>query len=159
MKYNYFYVVSMLLMVVVGLFGGPSFGQSISATDLSNVRIDDLTDDQIRAYLKQAETSGLSESQMEAIARERGMPTTEIQKLRDRIANLDGTEADKRTSSASSKLRSEREVIDSLSPPTTAPPPPADSVLPGSRERRPFSNRICASLRRGVTSSAQATRF
>ena len=47
MKYSYFYVNGILLMALVGLFGGPSFGQSISATDLSNVRIDDLTDDQI----------------------------------------------------------------------------------------------------------------
>ncbi|MGV3763107.1 MAG: SLBB domain-containing protein [Parapedobacter sp.] len=131
MKYSYIHVASILLMVWVGLFGGPSLGQSISATDLSNVRIDDLTDDQIRAYLKQAETSGLSESQMEAIARERGMPATEIQKLRDRIANLDGTEADQRTSAASSKIRSEREIIDSLSAPTTAAPPPMDSARNG----------------------------
>src|SRR5690606_12204518 len=109
MKYRYFYVASILLMVLAGLFGGPSVAQSIGATDLSNVRIDELTDDQIRAYLKQAESSGLSESQMEAIARERGMPSAEIQKLRDRIANLDGTEADQRSSSASSKTRSERE--------------------------------------------------
>src|SRR5690606_4565063 len=122
MKYNYFYVAGILLMVLVSLFGSPALGQSIGATDLSNVRIDDLTDDQIRAYLKQAETSGLSESQMEAIARERGMPSAEIQKLRDRIANLDGSEADQRTSSASSKARSEREVIDSLSTPTTVAP-------------------------------------
>src|SRR3546814_9798180 len=106
MKYRYFYVASILLMVLVGLFGGPSLGQSISATDLSNVRIDDLTDDQIRGYLEQAETSGLSESQMEAIARERGMPSAEIQKLRDRIANLDGTQADQRTDRKSTRLNS-----------------------------------------------------
>lgn len=130
MKYRYFYVASILLMILAGLFGGPSVAQSIGATDLSNVRIDELTDDQIRAYLKQAESSGLSESQMEAIARERGMPSAEIQKLRDRIANLDGTEADQRSSSASSKTRSEREVTDSVSTPTTGDPP-VDSVRNG----------------------------
>ena len=115
MNFRFFYVASILMVVLAGVFGGQAMGQSISATDLSNIRVDEMTDDQIRAYLKQAETSGLSESQMEAIARERGMPATEIQKLRDRIAELDGTAPEQRVSSASSKARSEREVIDSLS--------------------------------------------
>lgn len=131
MKYRFFYVASILLIVLAGVFGGQTMAQSISATDLSNVRIDEMTDDQIRAYLKQAETSGLSESQMEAIARERGMPSAEIQKLRDRIADLDSTEPDQRSSSASSKTRSEREIIDSLSVPAAPEGQSEDSAQHG----------------------------
>ncbi|MEC3879549.1 SLBB domain-containing protein [Parapedobacter sp. 10938] len=146
MKYSYFYVTSILLMALVGLFGGPSFGQNISATDLSNVRVDDLSDDQIRSYLKQAEASGLTENQMEAIARERGMPPMEIQKLRERIANLDGTEADQRTSSASSEIRTERGVIDSLSPPTTT-----DTGTPADSNRNDDLRIFGASLFQGAS--------
>ena len=62
--------------------------QSLSGLDLKSVRVDDLTDEQIRGYIKQAEARGLTQEQLEAIARQRGVSETEISKLRRRVAKL-----------------------------------------------------------------------
>lgn len=59
--------------------------QSINKQDFSNVRVDDLTDDQIRQIIKQIQSSGLPESQLEQIAAARGMQPSEISKLRARV--------------------------------------------------------------------------
>jgi hypothetical protein len=52
------------------------------------VKVDNLTDAQIEQLIKRAETSGMSEQQLEAMARERGMPATEVAKLRIRINQI-----------------------------------------------------------------------
>lgn len=59
--------------------------QSVNQQNFSNVRVDDLTDDQIRQIIKQIQSSGLPESQLEQIAAARGMQPSEIAKLRARV--------------------------------------------------------------------------
>ncbi len=59
--------------------------QTINQQNFSNVRVDDLTDDQIRQIIKQIQSSGLPESQLEQIAASRGMQPSEIAKLRARV--------------------------------------------------------------------------
>lgn len=66
---------------------------SLNAQDLSNVRADDITDAQLRAFINRAEEEGLSEADAFALARERGLPASEEQKLRRRIAELEGERA------------------------------------------------------------------
>ncbi len=56
--------------------------------DLSQIKIDDLSDDQIIAVYKKAVESGISESQLYKTVAERGLPETEITKLRARLQNL-----------------------------------------------------------------------
>ncbi|MGN6539462.1 MAG: SLBB domain-containing protein [Ginsengibacter sp.] len=56
--------------------------------DLSQVKIDDLTDDQVIAAYKKAIESGITESQLYKTLAERGLPDTEITKLRIRLQNL-----------------------------------------------------------------------
>jgi len=70
------------------MFGNTSYGQGLSTADLSTLNVDELSDAQILSYMKQAETSGLSEAQMEQMAMQRGMPASEIQKLRERVEAL-----------------------------------------------------------------------
>ena len=62
--------------------------QSLSGLDLKSVRVDDLTDEQIRGYIKQAKARGLTQEQLEALARQQGVSETEISKLRRRVAKL-----------------------------------------------------------------------
>ena len=57
-------------------------------TDLSEVKVDELSDSQIRQFVREAESRGLSEAELEAEAINRGMPYSEIQKLRGRIEEL-----------------------------------------------------------------------
>ncbi len=74
----FFLITSLLLVNQVK-------AQSINQQSFSNVRVDDLTDDQIRQIIKQIQSSGLPESQLEQIAASRGMQPSEISKLRTRV--------------------------------------------------------------------------
>ncbi len=59
--------------------------------DLSRVKIDDLSDNQLIAAYKKATESGLTESQLYKMVAEKGLPDVEIKKLRDRLQNLSPT--------------------------------------------------------------------
>ncbi|MBN3583055.1 SLBB domain-containing protein [Algoriphagus aestuarii] len=61
-------------------------GQSLS--DIQNLKVDDLSNAQLEQLIKRAEASGLTVNQLEALARERGMPAIEAAKLRQRINEL-----------------------------------------------------------------------
>ena len=50
----------------------PVFSQ-VNPQNLSNIRVDELSDDQVRAFIRQVEASGLGEAQLEQIAQSRGM--------------------------------------------------------------------------------------
>lgn len=59
--------------------------QTFNPLNFSNVRVDELSDEQIKQIIRQIESSGLPESQLEQIAAARGMQPSEIQKLRARV--------------------------------------------------------------------------
>jgi protein involved in polysaccharide export with SLBB domain len=63
-------------------------GTNLSSTDLSTLKVDQLSDDQIRAFISRAEQSGMSEDQLEQAALARGMQPSEIEKLRTRIQKI-----------------------------------------------------------------------
>jgi protein involved in polysaccharide export with SLBB domain len=65
----------------------------INLQNLSNVKVDDLTDDQIREFWKQAQERGLSLVQIQQIANQRSMPIGEFNKLKVRIEALDESNA------------------------------------------------------------------
>lgn len=60
----------------------------VNPANLSNVRVDELSDDQVRAFMRQAESSGMGDAQLEQIAQARGMRPEEIQKLRQRVNKI-----------------------------------------------------------------------
>ena len=68
--------------------------QDISSVDLQSIQVDALSDEQIRAFIQRAQSSGMSQTQLEALARQRGMSETEISKLRARIYQLEPEMAD-----------------------------------------------------------------
>lgn len=59
--------------------------------DLSSIKVDNLTDAQLMQFKQQLDASGFTEQQAEQIAIARGMPITEVQKLRTRLAQLPAT--------------------------------------------------------------------
>lgn len=73
------FIFSLLVSVTV---------QAQSLQDIQHIKVDNLSDAQIEQLIKRAESSGLNEQQLEAMARERGMPATEVAKLRQRIIQL-----------------------------------------------------------------------
>lgn len=62
--------------------------QSLASANLATINVDDLSDQQIISYIQQAEGSGYTEAQLEAFARQRGMPEIQISKLRRRVEQL-----------------------------------------------------------------------
>lgn len=79
----------LLICVLIGILSSnPIKAQSVNQQNFSNVRVDDLSDDQIRQIMKQIVSSGMSESQLEQVATARGMQPSEIQKLRARANAL-----------------------------------------------------------------------
>lgn len=59
--------------------------------NLSSVRVDELSDDQVMQFIKQIQGSGFTIDQAEQIATRRGLPQSEARKLKDRIAKLQST--------------------------------------------------------------------
>lgn len=60
----------------------------INGKDLSNFKVDMLSDDDIVKYKTYLQNSGISESQAEQMAIQRGLPSSEVLKLKARVANL-----------------------------------------------------------------------
>lgn len=93
------------IILILLLYSGLGFPKLVSAQsgnsvqDLSSVNVDELSDDQIRAMIQRAQTAGISQSQMEQQAAQRGMPQDQIQKLDIRINKL--PTADMKTSGKS----------------------------------------------------------
>jgi protein involved in polysaccharide export with SLBB domain len=82
-KYACFLALGFFLLI-----SNQSFGQNLFQTNLRDIKVDQLTDNDIMKYMQQLKTSGVSQSQAEQIAISKGMPVSEIQKLRQRIAQL-----------------------------------------------------------------------
>src|ERR1700741_1605484 len=53
--------------------------------DLSNIRVEELTDDQVRKFVNELNRLGISDEQIEQIALQKGMNPIELVKLKDRV--------------------------------------------------------------------------
>lgn len=84
---NVFTTLLFLIMLTV-------FQQLMAQTNYANVKVDDLTDTQIRQLMQRAESIGYNDAQLEQMAAAQGMKADEIQKLRLRVEKIrkqDGT--------------------------------------------------------------------
>ena len=77
---------SKVLVVLLLVSSFLSLAQDLS--NLAKVNVDDLSDQQISAYIKKAEDSGLTQQQLELLARQRGMSSSQVSKLRQRILKI-----------------------------------------------------------------------
>jgi polysaccharide biosynthesis/export protein len=69
------------LLLVIGLF----FSLNLSA---QSSKVDDLSDEQIMEFMRKAESSGMSEAQIEKAAKLQGFTAADISKMRDRIKDV-----------------------------------------------------------------------
>ncbi|MCU0404180.1 MAG: SLBB domain-containing protein [Chitinophagaceae bacterium] len=83
MKRILFLSCFLLFTGVTALAQGP-----LAAGDLKNIDVEKVSDEDIRSYFEKAKASGLSEPQLMDLAKQRGMPDAQIQKLRDRLLLL-----------------------------------------------------------------------
>ncbi len=61
---------------------------AFAQTNYNDVKVDDLTDTQIRQLMQRAEAIGYSDAQLEQMAKAQGMKDSEIQKLRLRVEKI-----------------------------------------------------------------------
>lgn len=99
----FFIVVTALLFVSLS-----SFAQQ--TTDLTQLKVDDLSDQQIEELISRAAEAGLSPEDFLQMAQLRGMPSVEISKLKIRIDQLNRSGANPRSSNASK--RQARQQVD-----------------------------------------------
>lgn len=92
----------MALLICIG-FCIPVFAQ-VNPQNLSNIRVDELSDDQIRSMMRQVEASGLGDAQLEQIAQARGMRPEEIQKLRQRVEKIKKADGNNKSQSDPNKV-------------------------------------------------------
>lgn len=92
-----FRILTFFLLATVMLAAAPAYAQKPMQQDFSNVRVDDLTDAQIRNIMKQVEATGMGDDQLEKVAAARGMSNTEITKLRQRVEIIKKQDARKPT--------------------------------------------------------------
>ncbi len=78
-----------LLVAFLALQNIPLNAQ-VGGIDLKIIRVDELSDSQILDYIRQAEERGLSQQELETLARQQGVSENEIAKLRRRIESLKG---------------------------------------------------------------------
>ncbi|MFY0651244.1 MAG: SLBB domain-containing protein [Cyclobacteriaceae bacterium] len=107
-------VKKLLLVTVLAIFSSNFIhAQDVnSISNLSKVNVDDLSEDQIAAYLKRAQESGLSEQQLLLLAKQRGMSDLQIQKLRNRINSLgDSSGQNTGTADGISRIREDNQAI------------------------------------------------
>jgi len=104
--------IGVILALVLVVFTSQSQDNgSLSSKNLSTVNVDKLSDDQIQKFIDRAEDSGLSQAQLEILARQRGMSASEISKLRNRINNLNLSKSSG-TLKTNSRAREEVEQAD-----------------------------------------------
>lgn len=85
-------LVGIVLFILITTLFGSSKAQAqinlLNAKDLSNINIDDYTDDDLTSMYSRAIDNGISESQIYRVVAERGLPVIEISKLRKRLQYL-----------------------------------------------------------------------
>ncbi len=81
-------VFALLFLLVVIAFTPAAFAQNTYA----DVKVDELTDVQIRQLMQRAESVGYNDAQLEQMAAAQGMPASEIQKLRLRVQKIRSTQ-------------------------------------------------------------------
>jgi polysaccharide export outer membrane protein len=68
-------------------------------------KVDDLTDEQVAAFLQKAKASGMSEAQIEKAATLQGYSAADVAKMRDRLANISDQKGKKANESDNSDVR------------------------------------------------------
>ncbi len=76
-----------VILFIILICGHSSFAQNslLDSKDLSNINIDNYSDNELLSLYNRAQAAGLSNSQLFKIVADKGLPQSEIDKLRDRL--------------------------------------------------------------------------
>lgn len=89
-----FRITPFCFLIFIFLFSFKCYSQinSLSVQDLSSIRIDDVSDNDIFSYLQKAKASGLTDENIFTLLSEKGLPSAELDKLTIRISKLSNAE-------------------------------------------------------------------
>lgn len=107
LKKRFWYFLGLLGFI---LLASPEPIQAQQTTDISTIKVDELSDEQVEELLSRASEAGLSTEEFLQMAQLRGMPSSEVAKLRNRIESLDPSGAVNRSTNASK--RDPRQQVD-----------------------------------------------
>ncbi len=96
--------------VIALLIGAVPQAKAQQNIDLTTIKVDELTDDQVEELVKRASEAGLGADEFLQMAQLRGMPAGEVEKLRSRIQTLEPGGTAKRSTNASK--RDPRQQVD-----------------------------------------------
>ena len=97
MNFRNFFRIKYLLIVLLNVsvyFCGIDnvVAQDVNLNDLGSIEVDQLTNEQVKAFMEKVAESGMSQQQFEIMARTRGMSPDEIAKLWTRMQQSQGTQ-------------------------------------------------------------------
>ena len=78
-------------------------------------KVEDLSDEEIATFFERAQSSGMTEAQLEKAAKAQGYTSADIAKMRSRLTQLGDSKTKEKTSSAKGKISSKRSVSGKLS--------------------------------------------
>ena len=83
-----------------------SWSQDPNSIDLRTVDVDALSDEQVQQFLDRVGQSGMTQDQLELVAKQRGMSSLQISKLRQRIREIQlGSSSGQATQTPQNRLR------------------------------------------------------
>ena len=85
--------------------------QNLNLEQLAYINVDQLSDEQIQSFWEKAQAQGYSITDLETAARVKGVPVSQITKLRQRIMTLSTTAKRKTTTPSSKPASSDQEVF------------------------------------------------
>lgn len=102
-------IIGFFLLLASVIMNEPTvLAQSIP--DISSIKVDDLSDEQLQELVRRATESGLTESELLQMAKVRGVPTAELEKLRKRLEEMDGLDTGVIGSREASKREPRRQM-------------------------------------------------
>ncbi|MGF1670258.1 MAG: SLBB domain-containing protein [Balneolaceae bacterium] len=78
----------LILPVIIFIFALPAAGQNLGNIDFRTIKVDELSDAQVRQIWNRAQNEGMSLNEIQTVALSRGMPQSEVNKLRSRINEI-----------------------------------------------------------------------
>lgn len=107
---NLLYYMVCLLLGLLLFIQLPQQAAGQSLPDIATINVDELTDDQIRELIRRASDAGINEMELIQMARLRGLPAREAEKLQERIEQLEMATAGRRSRTTASKREPRRQV-------------------------------------------------
>ncbi|MGI4749979.1 MAG: SLBB domain-containing protein [Janthinobacterium lividum] len=104
MNKTFIFIVSFFIFTCCSAINHAS--AQINQQNLSSVNVDNLTDQQIKQFLQQAQSSGLSDAELLQQAQNRGMSASQIQKLQARVQNIRSKNSSSINDSSATQSRS-----------------------------------------------------